>query len=161
VRPAYYDDSPVTSSLTTRTTQTQKSSASTPNKQEDVGSVGTAPAGRIRDNKIRANSIDYASSWKATKRKGVKLSLEEAVLEEHSLERCPTRLIGPAQKFDVVSHTPEGIREVRQAPVCLPPISESGVLQEPRNLEDHGNLGQDKAFKKAIYNNVTSLPTPN
>jgi hypothetical protein len=72
VPPPAYDDSPVkrkknkritkpkspsiqpaiskkaTSSLTTRTTRQQKSSSPTSNKQEDVGGVGTAPAGRSR-----------------------------------------------------------------------------------------------------------------
>jgi hypothetical protein len=61
-----------------------------------------------------------------------------------------------------VSHTPEGIRDVRQSLVCLPSPPYSGDIQEvfPRVLDDHGHLGQDAAFKKTIHDNVTSLPTP-
>jgi hypothetical protein len=109
-----------TSSLTTRTTRTQKSCSSTSNKQEDVGGVGTASTGSSMENKIRPKSSDSDSSSKTTKMKGVKLFLKETIVEEPSPKRCHKRLIGPAQKFDVVSHTPEVIRDVRQAPVCLP-----------------------------------------
>jgi hypothetical protein len=72
-------------------------------------------------------------------------------------------MIGPLQKFDLKSHTPDGIRVVRPDTAFLPSLPNSGDLREVLNqdLDDHDYLGQeDAAFKRKIDENITSLPTP-
>jgi hypothetical protein len=155
-----------TASVMKRKTRKKTGNSTTSNKQEYIGGGGTASAGPITKHKTRTKSSDSTTSLKTTKRKGVKklsnISPKEATVEEPAVKKRPMRMVGPAQKFDVVSHTPEGIRDVRPAPLFLPSPPNSGDLQEvfPRALDDHDHLGQDAAFKKIIHDNVTLLPTP-
>jgi hypothetical protein len=95
-------------------------------------------------------------------KKSIKLGLKEAIVAEPAVKKRPKRMIGPSQKFDLQSHTSDGIRVARPDTAFLPSPPNSGNLREvlSHDLDDHDHLGQeDAAFKKKIDENVKNLPT--